>query len=83
MTIKELANKLESQINTKLEIMTELGKESKSLQLKLEAIRIKMATLWVDELKGAENIIRLQNPMLNDLFNSLEDVYEIEISSKK
>lgn len=75
MNISELTRLLEEQINFKMHEMTTLGKEAKELSLKAETIYLKMAALWINELKPAENLIRSQNPQLCELFDSLEKIY--------
>ncbi len=75
MNISELTKLLEEQINFKMYEMTSLGKEAKELSKKADAIYLKMAELWINELKPAENLIRSQNPELCELFDSLEKIY--------
>lgn len=75
MNISELTRRLEEQINFKMHEMTTLGKEAKELSLQAEKLYVKMAVLWVNELKPAEMLIRSQNPQLCELFDSLEKIY--------
>lgn len=75
MNISELTRLLEEQINFKMHEMTILGKEAKELSLQAEKLYLKMAVLWVNELKPAEMVIRAQNPQLCELFDSLEKIH--------
>lgn len=75
MNISELTKLLEQEINSKMEEMTTLGKEAKQLSMQAEKLYLKMAALWMNELKPAENLIRSQNPQLCELFDSLEKIY--------
>lgn len=83
MNISELTKLLEKQINSKMDEMTALGKQAKGLNLQAEKLYLKMAALWINELKPAENLIKSQNPGLCELFDSLEKIHNQPAKKKE
>jgi len=70
MTIKELADKLQIEIDDKMEAFNVLGKEAKKLGQKIEKIHQQMGKLLQD-LEPVDSLIRAQHPEKVQLFDAL------------
>lgn len=80
MSIAQLTHMLETQINEKMDEFHKIGTEAKRVRTELDALYNKMLDIFI-YIRPAENIVRLQNPGLNPLFDELAKLYESQKGS--
>ena len=81
MSIKELADNLQSAIDEKLAEFDKLQHKISEVAKQVEAMEEQMATI-VFELEPVEYLVKAQNPKLETLFDSLKKVYGKENDGK-
>lgn len=75
MKIKDLAQQLESEINSKIKELQKHAKESEEIIQKIDKINLEMYRIY-KELRPVEYIVTHQNPDMVVLFNSLKEISE-------
>ena len=80
--INTLARKLEQQINNKIEIFNRLGKQCKEVSEDEQREIMQQMTDIVVELQPCIQLVKLQNPHLTELFDSLLNEYETKKQKK-
>ena len=74
ITIKELSEKLQNRIDSRMESFMEYHDKLKAITLKIEHIEKNMVAI-ITELEPVESLIYNQNPQLRKIFESLKRVY--------
>jgi hypothetical protein len=82
MSIKDLASKLEKEINIKMDQFSQMGKKAKEVQRKLDEIYKGMA-LIAEELKPVEFMVKAQHPQHVKLFDMLLLEFKKEKNDKR
>lgn len=75
MNIRELAIKLQEQIDERMLTFIELTKQANSVKKTLDEIEKEMASI-VFELEPVESLVRHQNPQLDSLFDNLKNTFQ-------
>lgn len=71
--IKDIAQKLQKEIDAKLSEFHTIGTEAKKLVRQQDALNKKMATI-VKELEPVHSLIFAQHPELEEFFNTLRKI---------
>lgn len=74
--IKTLAHKLEQQINNRIEIFSQLARQSKEVSEDEQREIMQQMTDIVIELQPCIQLVKLQNPQISELFDALLAEYE-------
>lgn len=75
MKIKDLAQQLENEINSKVKDLQKLAKESEDIIARIDNINLEMYEIY-KELKPIEYMVKHHNPDMVILFTSLKDMFE-------